>query len=371
MGEGTKMKKLVISGINLIDGGALSVFQDCMDTLIESKYINTYDVTILVGKRSLFEKYSDRVTIIEFPKSKKSWLYRLYYEYIYFRKLSRKIDVDVWISLHDITPNVVSKKRYVYCHNPSPFNKMSINEAKYGVKYYLFSKFYKYLYQINIKKNDAVIVQQDWIRKEFIKLFNPRSVIVARPSMPQILERLSDDSRENDKKIFIFPSYPRYYKNFEVACEACKVLCQKGIDDFILYITIDGSENLYSKELVEKYCNIPNVKFIGLLDRKELYKLYKRANCLIFMSKLETWGMPIIEFKITNKSIIAADLPYAHETVGNYQKVAFASVDDCDRVAELMGKIIHGEELKDGNTYVEPTNPYAANWNELLKLLLE
>lgn len=72
MGEGTKMKKLVISGINLIDGGALSVFQDCMDTLIESKYINTYDVTILVGKRSLFEKYSDRVTIIEFPKSKKA-----------------------------------------------------------------------------------------------------------------------------------------------------------------------------------------------------------------------------------------------------------------------------------------------------------
>lgn len=366
------MKKLIISGINLVDGGALSVFHDCLDSLIKSSFLNIYDVTILVGKKSLFKKYSNSVSIIEFPKSKKNWLYRLYYEYFYFKKLSKKWQPDIWISLHDITPNVVAKKRFVYCHNPSPFNKMSIKEAKYGLKYYLFSKFYKFLYQINICKNDAVIVQQDWIRKDFIKLFNPRCVIVARPSMPpKVIENLSNNQQKDDnKKIFLFPSYPRYYKNFEVACEACNILHQQNIDDYILYITINGSENLYSRELVKQYSKIPNIRFIGILDRIKLYDLYKHTNCLIFMSKLETWGMPIIEFKTTNKSMILADLPYAHETVGNYQKVAFAKVDDYDKVANFMKTIINGQELTDGNVYFNPIKPYASNWDELLNLLL-
>ncbi len=370
MGESKEMKKLVISGINLVDGGALSVFQDCMDTLVNSKYMKIYDVIILVGQKSLFEKYSDRVSIIEFKKSKKNWIYRLYYEYFYFKRMSKKIKADVWISLHDITPNVIAKKRYVYCHNPSPFNDMSFGEAKYGIKYYLFSKFYKYLYQININQNNAVIVQQDWIREKFKQMFNLNNVIVARPSIPVISQELLDISDTGHKIIFVFPSYPRYYKNFQSACEACKILHKKGITDFLVYITIDGSENLYAKELVEKYSEIGNIRFTGLLKRADLYDLYKKASCMIFMSKLETWGMPLIEFMTTNKSIIAANLPYAHETIGDYQNVAFADVNDYEKIAELMEKVIRGQILNEGNSYVKPEAPYAANWNELLDIIL-
>jgi len=32
-------------------------------------------------------------------------------------------------------------------------------------------------------------------------------------------------------------------------------------------------------------------------------------------------GMPITEFKATGKPILAADLPYAHETIGEYGQV--------------------------------------------------
>ncbi|MCT3467001.1 hypothetical protein EFR21_08215 [Lactobacillus delbrueckii subsp. bulgaricus] len=148
-------------------------------------------------------------------------------ERIYFKPFSKKLGVDIWISLQDITPNVVANKRYVYCHNPSPFNKMKLSEAKYGWKYYLFSKFYKYLYQINIKKNTAVIVQQDWMRKEFKKMFHIDNVIVARPSGPIASPTISDESKTNDKAIFIVPSFPRYFKNFQVVCKAVRLLKEK------------------------------------------------------------------------------------------------------------------------------------------------
>lgn len=162
-------KTIVVSGINLVNGGALSVYYDFLDSVIESQDYIKNEYILLVSKKELFTKYKDKLRLIEFPKSKKNWFLRLYYEYWYFKRLSQKLNPDIWLSLHDITPNVKAKKRFVYCHNPSPFYKMPISKIKYGWKYYLFSKFYKYLYMINIKKNTAVIVQQQWMGEEFKK----------------------------------------------------------------------------------------------------------------------------------------------------------------------------------------------------------
>ena len=359
---------LVISGINLTDGGALSVYLDCVKELLDNGYAEKYNIILLVSNKKLFPKDS-RVRYIEFKKSKGNWLYRLYYEYIYFRSFSKKLGVDIWISLHDMTPNVVANKRYVYCHNASPFNKMKLNEAKYGWKYYLFSKFYKYLYKINIKKNTAVIVQQDWMREEFKKMFHIDNVIVARPSIPTVSAPISDESKDNDNVIFIAPSLPRYFKNFQVVCRAARLLGEKSINNFEVIITVDGTENEYSKELVQEFGVNKNIVFSGILPREELLKIYSKANCLVFMSKLETWGMPIIEFKPTGKPMILAELPYTHETIGDYNDVSFVSVDDYVKLASEMERVISDERLGI-NKQVIPALPYASNWEELFKLLL-
>lgn len=52
-------------------------------------------------------------------------------------------------------------------------------------------------------------------------------------------------------------------------------------------------------------------------------KLYNTSDCLIFPSKLETWGLPISEMKFFGKPILIADELYAKETVGGYDKVQF------------------------------------------------
>lgn len=360
-------KKIVLSGINLIDGGALSVYHDFLDELVNYGYTEKYEITAFVGNAVLFEKYANNVKIIELPKSKQSWLYRIYYEYFYFKKVSKEIDSDIWISMHDMTPNVVAKKQYVYCHNPSPFNKMKLSEAKYGIKYYLFSKFYRYLYAINIKKNSGVIVQQEWMRKEFKKMFDIKNVIVARPSMPDVPDfGICSKSNEN---IFVFPSYPRYYKNFQVACKAADLLIKQHINNFKLYITIDGKENKYSSELVQEFRDNPNICFCGLLSRDELYSLYEKSSCLLFMSKVETWGMPIVEFKTTCKPIIVSDLPYCYETVGDYSHVAFVNPDDANELAKKMCEIITSGTISGENKLGGYEAPFASNWKELIDII--
>ncbi|MBU3213954.1 glycosyltransferase [Clostridium estertheticum] len=315
-------------------------------------------------------EYADKITLIELPKARKNYLYRLWYEYIYFYIYSKDKNIDVWLSLHDITPNVKAKKRYVYCHNPSPFMKTELKNLKYSYKNFLFSLFYKYLYKINIKKNTSVIVQQDWMRQEFIKMYKVENVIVAKPTATINAINYIDSSKEPKNKIrFIYAAFPRFFKNFEVICIACEKLEGKGIDGYEVLLTIDGKENRYSKELKKRFKKLQSIRFIGLQDRKDLFDLYETVDCMIFPSKLETWGLPVSEFKGTGKPMLVADLPYAHETVGTYNKVIFFNPNDTNELASLLEK-----EITKTNIYInaiekEIKEPFAIGWSMLFDII--
>jgi uncharacterized protein yefI len=249
--------------------------------------------------------------------------------------------------------------------------KDMINEFKM----FMFSKFYKYIYKINIKKNNFVVVQQDWIRKRFKKIFKIKNVVVAHPNV------VIDDSNNNYKNTkivknsFLYPSFSRIFKNFEVICKAVEILENKNIENFKVYLTIDGSENIYSKEIVEKYGRLKCIEFIGLQTRENLMKYYSKIETVIFPSKLETWGLPISEAKAFGKNIILADLEYAHETLGTYEKVMFFGPDDAEKLAEKMEMLINDDEnMKniefDGNIEKNIEKPFCKNWKELFDILL-
>lgn len=367
-------KTIVLSGINLIEGGPLTIYEECL-RCIEKYFLKNYEIVALVHNRELFSEFDSRIKFIEFMDSKKSYLKRFYYEYFYFKRLSKKLKPYLWFSLHDMTPNVVADKRVVYCHNSIIFYDMKRKDMINEFKMFMFSKFYKYIYKINIKKNNFVVVQQDWIRKRFKKIFKIKNVVVAHPNV------VIDDSNNNYKNTkivknsFLYPSFPRIFKNFEVICKAVEILENKNIENFKVYLTIDGSENIYSKEIVEKYGRLKCIEFIGLQTRENLMKYYSKIETVIFPSKLETWGLPISEAKAFGKNIILADLEYAHETLGTYEKVMFFGPDDAEKLAEKMEMLINDDEnMKniefDGNFEKNIEKPFCKNWKELFDILL-
>ena len=135
-------KTIIISAINFSEGGPLTIYKECLKYL-EENFLEEYRIVALVHNRNLFSEYESKIEFIEFKDSKKSYLKRMYYEYIYFKKLSEKLKPYLWLSLHDMTPNVTADKRVVYCHNPMMFYKMAKEERKKSFKLFLFSKFYK------------------------------------------------------------------------------------------------------------------------------------------------------------------------------------------------------------------------------------
>ncbi|MFA6402606.1 MAG: glycosyltransferase [Salinivirgaceae bacterium] len=364
-------RTIIISAINIFEGGPLSVLQDCLsetDSLLSDSYI----IIALVYSKSKVK--TKNVKLIEFPKSRKSYLYRLYYEYFYFHKISKRFKPFLWLSLHDITPIVNANIRAVYCHNPGPFYKANFNDWKFSPKISLFSLFYKYLYKINIKKNNFIIVQQNWIADRFIKMFDLKkeNIIVANPfSLPEISNNFKEANR-SDKYCFFYPSFPRTFKNFEYICEACIKLELLGISNFEVFLTIDGSENKYSEWVVKKYSKLKTVHFVGLLTKEKIFEYYQNVDCLIFPSKLETWGLPISEFSCYDKPMLLADMDYAHETAKRSKKTSFFSLTDVNELVSKMSFLIKGD-LSNLNPVEGKTSEYCEldSWGKLIIKLLK
>jgi len=364
MAEGI-VRRLVVSAVNFTEGGPLSAFRDCL-SVAASSLSDEWEIIALVHDRSLFD--IPRVTFIEFSRSKRSWLCRLYHEFWTFDALSRKLNPDVWFSLHDISPRVHARKRVVYCHNPSPFYHPHIRESVWDPKFFLFTLLYRYLYRINIHSNDFVIVQQDWIRKAFQRMYGISDVVVAHPVMTE----LPRDAQiiKSVGNVFFYPALPRVFKNFEVICDAAEILCKRIGNIFEVRLTISGSESRYTAYLKRRYAEVPVIRFIGLQSKEEMKTQYQEASVLVFPSKLETWGLPISEAIGWRKPLLVADLPYAHETVGAYAHVNYFDPQNPVQLAELMDAHLKGTLCPQAKGYVSIAEPFAANWEELIRLVV-
>ena len=351
----------------MVEGGVLTIYQNCLYQL--SKYIENKDIKViaLVAEKSKFS--FENIEVIEFPKSKKSWLYRLYYEYYYFKKIDKKEQPDVWFSIHDVSPSLLCKNRYVYCHNPNIFYEASLKDWFLEYKVGLFHYLYKFIYQINIKKNKAVFVQQNWIKKEFQSIFSIQNVVVAPPEY--IGETSFDKITLDPNKIhFFYPSIGRVFKNFECITEAILLLPKTIQDKIMVHLTIGENENKYADLIIKKY-TIPQIHFTGKLTRKEVFSYYKSVNCLLFPSKIETWGLPISEAKSFNLPMLVANLPYAKETVGNYDKVSFFDQNNPNDLAQLITNFVSETIKFQGNSYKYDTQNQLNNWFEVFDFMLK
>ena len=356
---------IVISGINIRKGGTLSIFYEFLDEIVKKDICKKYDVRIMVSDDDLFNDYKDKVKILCFKEESKSRFKRYYYEYVWMNAYSKKNDIFLWLSINDKTPSVVAKYRAVYCHNNTMFCKLKLKEIFKYRRMLIYSLFYPLLWKKNIKENDLVVVQQHWLADAFEKGIGLKNVCVMRPnSIAQSGEIKSIKKECFSKYVFIYPTKASAYKNIDLICKASAIVKKEFNEQYVVYITIDANDNKYANSLIKKYSSDDNLKFCGFLSKNDLFKKYAEADCLIFPSKLETWGLPLTEFATCGKNIIASDLPYAHENLMGYRKKAFVDPDSPEDLAMLMKQSINKVEFE----YDKPEE-YVGNHREIANLM--
>ncbi|MHC8949286.1 glycosyltransferase [Sphingobacterium hungaricum] len=367
------MKTIVISAVNLIEAGTLAILRECLAYLSELAEDGNYRVIAVVYSKNLVN--FSNIEYIETQWPKKRWVNRLWYEYVSLKEISKNIGpVYLWFALHDTSPTVIAERRAVYCHNSYSFYKWKLHDLIFAPKIALFAIFTKYIYRTNIHENTYLVVQQQWFREAMAKMFSfsSKNIIVAPPKSIEVLNH-QRNIQTNDIYSFIFAGSPNSHKNFEIICKASNILQNElGSGKFSVYITVKGIENKYAEYLSNNWSKVDSLKFIGFQDRKSLFDYYNESNCLIFPSKVETWGLPITEFSAFNKPMLLADLPYAHETAAGSKLVSFFDADSPEALAIQMKKLISGDK-----SFLKPVEskpieePTARSWKELFEILLE
>lgn len=288
-------------------------------------------------------------------------------------RISRTLpEVDLWLSLHDTTPRVTAKRQAVYCHTSFPFMKPTLRDVWMDAKIPLFTLFTRFAYWINVKKNRYLVVQTAWMRDGLSKLihFPTDRIIVSPPVFPA--PGRQDVMSAEPLPLFLYPSTPDCHKNFETLCRAARLLEMRGLrGKFRVVITVQGTENRYARWLKKKYGTVSSIDFHGFMTKEELYAYYEKSACLVFPSRIETWGLPISEFLPLGKPMILADMPYAHETAAGAGEVAFFDGRDAVALALRMEEIVKNTRIHFGPVGKKAiVEPFSHGWEELFKKLL-
>lgn len=369
------MKTIVVSGITLRKGGTLTILKDTLAYLSKLAERQDYRIVALVNRKELCEY--PNIKYIEVPL--KGWIGRLWYEYVTMYKISENIGpVHLWLSMHDVTPRVKAERQAVYCQTSFPFYKWKWRDFRFDPKIPMFAMLTKFYYKARVHKNKYLIVQQEWLREGLSKMLGveEKKFIVAPPEKKKDsqVQEIHSTQKENQRFMFFYASTADCHKNFETLCEAARQLEKEvGKGVFSVVLTIKGDENKYAQWLRHKWGDVESINFFGLMDKNTLFSYYKKTDCFVFPSNIETWGLPISEYQETNGGpMILSDLAYAHNTPKGSDCVAFFKQDDVIDLKNKMKEIMHKEyqnfcKIKKDECI---NAPFAKTWEELFKLLL-
>lgn len=367
-----KSQLIVVSAVGLRQGGTLTILRECLQYL--STYVQTKQarVVAIVHRKELVE--FDGIEYIEMPDVIKSWGRRLWCEYVTMHSISKRLNgIDLWLSLHDTTPRVIAKRQAVYCQTSFPFYKRSWRDFYFNYKIALFSLFTRYAYKINVHCNQFLVVQQSWLRDGLSNMLGvDKAKFVVAPPSRHMAVKVDVENVNMPCFTFLYASAPDCHKNFEVLCQAARLLeMEIGQNRFKVVITLSGKENRYSRWLYRKWHDVDSIDFAGYMNKEKLYGYYQAAHCLVHASKVETWGLPISEFGETGKPMLLANRPYAHATASGFNSVGYFNENKPSDLKELMKEVLEGnyEHLS-----LQPSSvidePYVSSWKELFERLL-
>jgi glycosyltransferase involved in cell wall biosynthesis len=321
-------------------GGALSILKDVYRD-IEINYDNTNKYIFVVGNIHLAD--TKRITVCKFPWVHKNWIYRVYFDLFVAHRLVKKYKIHSIISYQNMTVPLTKVPQTLYLQQSLPFitKKFTFRESKWM---WLYQNVICKFVVKSLKEASKIIVQTQWMKRACIEKYNvPAEKIEIQPPKICIDSTCRYSPISNGPTTFFYPASELIYKNHQTIVNACLKLNLQNVQDYRVIFTLEGKENGHISKL-KKVCkdNRLNIEFVGRLNREKVYDMYSKS-VLVFPSYIETFGLPLLEAKLVGAPIIAADMPFSHEILNDYNKISYFEAFDSDKLAELMGMYIKGE----------------------------
>lgn len=325
---------VLIYDVHASESGALSILND-----LYAQIKDYPDKTVKWIFAVSTPKYdsADNITAERFPWVKKSWVHRAYFDTVAARKLLKKHKPDQVFSLQNKGIDFYSGYQTVYMHHGVLLTDNVFEIKTDGVKLWLYQSFISKNFLKKLRKANKIVVQTRWMKDALIKKAGIESerIVIQHPNISNNKIGNYTDCPENRRRFF-YPASAFTYKNHMTLLKAFKYAQDRGLSDYELILTIRADENGYTKGLAE-YAekNSLNVLFGGSISRDSVFELYSKS-VLVFPSYLESFGMPLLEARMSGCPIIASDTPFAREILDGYDKARFFRETDHEELGNLV-----------------------------------
>lgn len=350
---------VIVFDLAASEGGALSILQDFYNAALTQP-----DPTvewILICGRADFPQ-TGTVTVRNYGWVKSSWLHRAAFDLLVAPRLVKRLGPDAILSLQNLVVLRTSVPQVLYLHNPLPFSPVRFNPLKHPVL-----EAYRVLLGPmmvrSARRARFTIVQTNWMRAAVLRRARIQEdrVLVHQPQLapPPPLPSSEHSSRD---PVFLYPASPIAYKNHPLIMNAVSSMVANGVPPFQVDFTFSHDHSFAAGRIARHIARhrLP-IRLVGRLDRDEVISQLRSA-ILLFPSSLETFGLPLLEARAVNATIVAPDLPFAREVLHEYPGVFYFRPGDPASLAQAMASALaanreHGGERANSQRRHEKESP--------------
>lgn len=227
----------------------------------------------------------------------------------------------------------------------------------------------RFLFSINHKYAKRIIVQTEAMADELI-LSYPKvkdKIKVCPQPVPNWLDQNNSTKQLSKKSVklkLFYPAafYPHKKHDFLLKINEYCVFNKIDINRIEIWLTLNTQE-------FKPFEQIKWIKNLGSLNAEEMNLNYNKADALLFLSSMESYGLPLIEAVTIGLPILTVDFKYSRwvcEEEGYYFK-PYSETDFLKKIDVLISNF----KLNISPDYKNVLNKFPASWDEVVNVFVK
>lgn len=322
-------------------GGGKVILENYLKAVSRNNKENKY--FFLVPRKLEYLSFnSSTICVFSFPKFLKIKIFQPVLYFIILPIWIRRKNVDVVINFADIIIPFV--KNQVYYFDWAYAIEYSEDDWKKMPQLLRITRKFKvFLIIILIRWSTIIICQTSLMRDGLVSRFGipEKDILVMHTPVDDVFLKYTEEKKldylnysSSEKLVLFYPSSYSDHKNFDYIIDLFRKITFEQLPVRLL-LTIEKKTSKRFWDKVEEY-GITGIETIGQVDIAKIAETLTNAHFLFFPSKLESYGLPLMEAMALSKPIIVSDLPYARvlcKNLVNYidsekTESAFALIQD-------------------------------------------
>lgn len=214
-----------------------------------------------------------------------------------------------------------------------------------------------WLQKLALKKAKGIIAISDTVKEDVEKILKIKSdKVFSIPLAPsEIYKKITDkkllDNIKNKYRLpdrfILYVGNVNWNKNIlnlaEASIKSGQILVIVG-SSFMDKTNLNHPEKQSLKVFLQKYENSSRIKLIGFVPDNDLVAIMNLADCLIFVSFYEGFGLPILEAQSCGTPVITSDISATAEIAGS--GALLVNPENPVEISNSIIKIFSSEKIK-------------------------